>query len=127
MHISSYRKITLAEIDATILDRISGAEVEMWLAARLMKIRGEGVVAHDLEAEADYRAYGSEHYLDTNWTIHGPGRALAMTHRTVEDAVAHLRSQLHNDPAGQAAEKRAEAKRLLAEAEELSTVAASLG
>jgi hypothetical protein len=128
MHMSEYTKIPADQIDLTILDRITEADVCMWVAARLSASRSAGLLTPDLELNCNLREYRWQEnpYYDLSWTMHGPGRALAMTHATVSSAITHLRSQMADNPAEKAAEKRAEARRALEEAEALEKAAAAL-
>lgn len=121
MHISERVEVKIAAIDPTILERISEHEVGMWLVARLAQLRGT-VRANNIQLEADHRTWAKEEYYDFNWSLHGVGE-IAMTHKSTESAARDLRERIMGNPTDKAAQKRAEARRALAEAEELEAAA----
>ena len=123
MHIREYRKIKLQEIDRSILERISEYEICLWLAARLAKIRESGLKV-DLHLKCNFRDYygGKEQYYDADWTMHGYGE-VAMFHRTIDSACEEMREIVAGNPCQKAEQKRAEAQRLIKEAEELAALA----
>ena len=122
MHIREYRKIKPQEVDSSILERISEDEICLWMAARLAKIRESGLNV-DLQLKCNFRDYygGKEQYYDADWTMHGYGE-VAMTHKTIDSAVRELREIVAGNPRQKAEQKRAEAQRLIKEAEELAAL-----
>ena len=123
MHIREYRKIKPQEVDSSILERISEDEICLWMAARLAKLREDGLSVN-IDLRVNFRSYygGNEQYYDVGWTLHGYGE-VAMTHKTIDSAVRELREIVACNPRQKAEQKRAEAQRLIKEAEELAALA----
>lgn len=94
---------------AQMKTEITEADVCAWLQNRLLKIQATGLPATSLAIHANS--------TETNWTLHGGGEC-ATLEPTSESAVTHLRAKIGN-PDDLAASKRANAARLIAEAEEL--------
>lgn len=104
--------------DPEILTRISESDVTLWIAAKLHQIREQTklpIYYMDLEVWA--RSNRDNPY-DMNWSMHAPD-VCALTHDTIESAVAEVRETLLGDPKAKAEKKRWEAKSLLEEAEHL--------
>jgi hypothetical protein len=92
------------------------------MAARLAKLREDGLSVN-INLSVDFRSYygGKEQYYDVDWTLHGYGE-VAMTHKTIDSAVRELREIVAGNPRQKAEQKRAEAQRLIKEAEELAAL-----
>ena len=56
--------------DATILERISEADVTMWIAARLAQLRETTPQIYNLQTEADSRKYRNDESYGVNWSVH---------------------------------------------------------
>jgi predicted N-formylglutamate amidohydrolase len=118
MHISTYLEVSSP--DTEILARITEREVMLWLAARLDKLRAESKLPiYHMEVAVWQRA---NRPYDVAWNMHAPD-ICALTHETIESALLEVREKLLGDPRGRAQEKRRQAKELMAEAEQLETVA----
>lgn len=107
--------------DATILERISEADVTMWIAARLAQLRETTPQIYNLQTEADFRKYRDEEYYDVNWSGHALDKC-ALTHTTVESMAKELRQELLGNPKARAAEAKRKAAALMKEAEELEAL-----
>ena len=119
---STYLKIET--VDMTILERISEADVTMWMACALAKLRETMPQCSNLQLQSDFRHYGGEHYYDACWAGHALDKC-AITHPSIESMHQELHQELHKNPKARALEARSKAQRLLKEAEELE--AASVG
>jgi len=122
---SEYKKHPIESVDLSILDRISEDEITAWMAARLHKLRVDGVEIYTLDLDCWHRSsYGNVQYYDTRFGGHGGGQCDGQP--TVKELVRKLRTKQLNDPAGKAMEKRAKARRLIKEAERLEVIAQSI-
>lgn len=122
MKLSEYKKIPLADIEASILTQITEEQVGQWLAARLLDVRKTIPLANDLQGTTDFRRHGGIDYIDLSWTVHGGGK-VGMTQPSISTAMDDLKEELAGNPKERAAALRWEAKRLLAQAGELESVA----
>lgn len=107
--------------DISILDRLTEAEVRQWMVAKLAQLQTRAFPAHVLEVTSWFRDYKDDSHFDIGWNIHAAGEC-AMAD-TLDHCVSAIKEQLSGDPESKAAEKRREAKRLLAEAEAFDAVA----
>lgn len=97
----------------SILETVNEQQVCEWLVAKLLSARDK-MPAHALSAGAVRRRDGS-YFMD--WTMHTPN-ACVTVQNSCNDAFSELLAKV-GDPVKLAAEKRAQAERLLQEAEEL--------
>lgn len=123
---SEYKKHLIEEIDLTILDRITEAEVAAWMAARMVQIREAGCPIESMDCEVWHRRYYSkEEYYDTKFGGHALGKCAG--DQTSAAMVTELREKCANNPRERAREKRDEARRAMAAAEKLEAMADSIG
>lgn len=122
MHYSEYREIDPARIDRAILDRVSEEDVVMWLAAKLVELRGATAGLSRLEFEVHHRSYSNEHY-DFNCSVSGVG-CHAMTHKSLASALADARLQIAKNPDDKARKHREKAARHTQLAKEYEQLAA---
>jgi hypothetical protein len=116
----SYKKHSMP-VDESILERITVEEVEMWLTAKLHSLRVNGLPLSTFEIQAWHRDYRAEQCYDTHWTAHAPGSVCAYG-ETLDSVCSDIATELKGFPQERAREKRAEARRLLEEAEKLEKV-----
>lgn len=113
---------TIEPVDASILDRITEADVEMWMAARLQQVRETLPAASRLDFNASFRYFCKVKDYYVHWGIHaadkcsGTSPSSAAAFKTVRDA-------LLDNPKARAAEARRKAKDLLDDAEKLEALA----
>lgn len=122
MKMSEYNQTKLAEIDHTILDRITLADLQMWMVAKMAALREAGLPIHDLALNVNFRHYcrRDEPYYDTSWSGHAAGEC-CLSQRTPERVAEHLREEIGGNPREKASRVRAEAARLIREAEALES------
>lgn len=128
MHMSEYRRIDTDKIDATILDRVSEADVQMWLAAKIMAIRGgvAPLLGH-MEFDVWFRSYwgGKEQYLDCSINLSGAGGS-AHTHKSIESALRDYLLQAADNPDEKAKKHRQKAESHIDQAKRLEELAAKV-
>lgn len=112
---SSYKDIP--NIDATILDRITEADVEMWMAAKIQSLRTD-VPAHHLAVSVNFAA-GRRPEIYSSWNFHA-GDKCAME-ASIGNCRRIVKEELLNNPKKRAAEFRRKAAVLLKEAAELES------
>ena len=120
MQMSEYNQTKLAEIDHAILDRITLADVQMWMVAKMAALREAGLPIHDLALNVNFRHYcrRDEPYYDTSWSGHAAG-ACSLSMRTPERVAAELREEIGGNPREKARQARMQAEQLLRQAEAL--------
>jgi len=115
----------IAEIDASILERISEDEVAAWLVAKTNSLMSPELPVECIESEVWHRKTYREEYYDHGYKVYAAGK-----HGyggTVAEAAADAREKIADNPRSRAAEKRREAQTALKEAEKLEALANSLG
>ncbi|PAW76803.1 MAG: hypothetical protein B9S32_13780 [Verrucomicrobia bacterium Tous-C9LFEB] len=110
------------QLDLTILDRVSEADVQHWLLATLHLLRNELSQLTTLDLNVS-RYEGCDSYR-FGVGAHGGGKC-SVGERDVAAAISELRVELYNRPDEKAREKREAAARLLREAAELELLAAT--
>lgn len=122
MHIAA--RILIPNLNPSILDQITEAQVVEWMAAKLDQIRNEsGLPIHNFDVEVWRREY-TEYKYDASWSLHA-GPCCALTHKTIASAVEEARQELLGNPKEKADEARRKAKALLEEAETMEKLAAA--
>ena len=122
MHIRSYHKLQPEAVPDDILTQITEAQVVLWLAARLQRLRADGIPTEQIALEVWFRDWTHDVHLDACWNLHTRS-CLAITHPTVASAVLEIRREMADRPAERAAEMKRKARELLAEAAELDAAA----
>lgn len=107
-------------VDGSILERITEAEVIMWMAAKLAAVRGT-LPASCISVMANFRKYGADEYYDVNWGMHAADKYTG-TQPDTACCVKRLKEELLDNPKSRAEEARRKAKQLLKEAEELEAL-----
>lgn len=124
MTASEYVEVEPQDVDLLILDRITEDDVAKWLIARLCKMRAGGVPVSHIDLQVWYRNYGTSFASPVNehfdYTFNGHALdSCVLTMGSTARVEEELRNLVNGDAQGRANRKRLEAKRLLAEAEEL--------
>ena len=120
MQMPEYTPTKLAEIDHSILDRITQADLQMWLVAKMAALREAGVPIHYLSLSVDFRHYcrRDEPYYDTSWSGHAAGEC-CLWKRSPELVAGTLSEEIGGNPREKARKARMEAEQLLRQAEAL--------
>ena len=105
-------------VDESILARVTEADVQSWMVARLNQIRSNGLPVRSIELDALFVA--NEFHI--GWTGHCSDECCISCDDSAE-VERKLREACIGAPERKASEKRAEAKRLLEQAEELEKLA----
>ncbi len=104
-------------IDMTILDRISEADVEQWMTARLLRLRAEGRLHRYMTLSVWYWECDTPPQYETSWTVFGCGKHGSGP--TIEFADAAVTNHLLHKARIDANKARREAARLLEQADAL--------
>lgn len=111
-----------------ILSRISEQEIGLWMAAKCHQLRESGLgTLNNFQASIDLRSFrrAEEPYYDVSWTMHAV-EALALSHDSIRSAELEIRTLIADDPEKKSRDKKAQARRLLEEAEQLDAMAVKL-
>lgn len=122
---SEYLKHEISVLDMTILDRITEAEINEWMCAKMHAAREAGTPIGSMDCEVWHRRYRDQEYYDTKFDGHALGKCAHG--KTSGEMLAELKEKVANNPRERAREKRDEARRAMAEAEKLEALADSLG
>lgn len=120
---SEHRKTEVKDIDLTILERISEADVVAWMVAKMHHLRGTSdPTFYHLDLDCWRRDYYRETSYDTSFGVSLAG-GRGFTHPTVESALVAARLEQANQPLERAKKKRAKARDLNEEAATLEQLA----